>query len=535
MASTANFGTPGNSKLPSHQAAYGIKLYLVLGEGSSEKRYPVVSANLEFALNQIPVANVILPAGKKISNDSEQDASQLDITNRVKARLVMDGVGIPHPTKLTSNPQPTGGVSNLVIFEGYVGGTHYQFNTNSVSSTITIFHWMQDLDMSTVASGNFMKTSPSDWFTGGFGQSSTTLNQGFVYPLKATANSENLTAGDILIKDWWEEIFKPGFEYKARQPLNRFVNAGSNRQPNQYLINVLPRLKSEGRLKLNSKFTNAVSPISLIELGKKFTNIVMEAAGGSSAFEKLVSLSREFKFVLAPRIFDCLIKEYNPAAAVVKTLTGDEFDFAGSSPNPTVIPAAVLIYGRSASTASTKLVDSQFAPLDNGFIGQFPNPIASTGVATGPFLMIPTPDWMYSLTAPGSTFDITQGLSILPDSHNNSNNSNTQQQTSNNLRIFGDAYAQASYYEYLFAAKNQHIVCGFRTDIELGDVIMLEFKEKSKVFKKRGIVNSINYIFAAGDSPRVNTVIELKHVFDEKEIEYFGLSTPVSHAFFVGK
>lgn len=325
---------PANPTLASHQAAYGIKLYLVLNDDARQK-YPVVSASIEFALNQIPVANVVLPAGKKISNDAESDINNLTINRRVKAKLVLTGEGTPHPSKLTSKPSPTGNVADLVVFDGYIGAVHYQFSTNSVSSTIVLFHWLHDLDISTVASGDFMKTAPTDWFSAEPNTQSVNNIEPFLYRL-SNAQNKFLTSSDILALDWWEEIFKPGLYYKATQPLNRFVKANSSsRAPNMFLVNVLDRLKSENRLRLNDRAKAGLqnSLDTLRQLGSLFTEVIMQGSGGSSAFEKLVSLSREFKFVLAPRVNDCILKEYNPVGNISKTLTADEFDFGGSSPS----------------------------------------------------------------------------------------------------------------------------------------------------------------------------------------------------------
>jgi hypothetical protein len=532
---------PSNPKLAPHQAVYGINVYLILEDQNTQK-YPVVSVSIEYALNQIPVANVVLPAGKKISNDSELNINNLNIDRRIKAKLVLSGEGKPHPAILTSNPSPSGNVTDLVIFEGYVGAVHYQFNTNSVSSTVVLFHWMHDLDISTVASGDFMKTAPSDWFRAEFRDSTVNNTETFIYRLSGKQSSGGekfLTTAQILDLDWWEGIFKPGLYYKATQPLTRFIKAStSSRAPNQFLLNVLDRLKSENRLRLNNRAKSALqsNAPTLRQLGSLFTEVIMEGSGGSSAFEKLVSLSREFKFVLAPRVSDCILKEYNPAGRIRKVLTVNDFDFGGSSPSPTVLPAAALLFGLPSQNL-TVYSSNAGKRVDNGFVGQFPNPIPTQGIATGPFLVIPTPAWMHPI-ASVAEFSPKTGITVLPDTAKPpaSSNSNADTQISRrDFRIFADAYAQSAYYDNLFASKTQDIVCGFRTDIELGDCILLKFNEQNKFFEKRGIVNSINHIFSAGESPRVNTIIRLKHVFDGSDISYFGLNVGLDHAFFVGK
>jgi hypothetical protein len=517
-----------------NQAVYGIKLFLVIGEGENEKRYPIVSAAIEYALNQIPVANVVLPVGKKISSDTEADVNQLNINRRVKAKIVLDGDGVPHPKGLKSQPTPSGNVKNLVIFEGYVGATHYQVNTNSVSNTVVLFHWLHDLDISTVASGDFTKTASHDWFGPESANKSIDTTQGFTYRL---STDSYLQRAQILELDWWEGIFKPGILYKASQPLPRFKNGRSlSREANKYITGVIDRLKSNGRLTLNKDAKEGLlaNTNCLSELGKVFTQTVMEAAGGSSAFEKLVSLAREFKFVLAPRTFDCILKEYNPVAPIDKTLIGAEFDFGASTPNPTLIPAAVLVWGRPPESSVLNRIN-EANTVDSGFVGQYPNPLLPEGIANGPFFIINSPQWLYS-TSNFIEFVPTKGISIIPDSSRPSNNNNTSNVQQNvDFRKFGNAYAKTAYYENLFAAKTQEIICGFRDDIELGSSLLLLFQGGAGQITKRGIVNSITHIFSSGETPRVNTIVRLKHVFDENDINYFNVGAGIEHPLFVGK
>lgn len=531
-----------NSTLASHQAAYGINVYLILDDDAS-KKYPVISASIEFALNQIPVANVVLPAGHKVSNDSEANVYGAGISYRAKAKLLLTGRGIPHPSKLTSQPSPTSDVDDLVIFDGYVAATHYQFSGNSVSNTIVLFHWLHDLDISTVASGDFMKVAPTDWFSSEGDSRNEKNRTPFLYRLKwpQASKREYLSRDDIIDLDWWEDIFKPGLYYKATQRLTRFIKASTaNRAPNQFLINVLDKIKSEGRLRLNNKAKSALKlrVATQSNLGQLFSNVIMGSAGGSSAFEKLVSLSREFKFVLAPRVEDCIIKEYNPVGFIKKTLTADDFDFGGSSPSPTVVAAAVILYGNPtepSSVTSRGSSSNSTNSIDNTFVGQFPNPMRSSTLH-GPILVVPTPDWLHSVVS-NQGFDFSKGITIIPDSNKAPNNPTnpTLPDQKQAFRAFADAYAESIYYDNLFAVKTQDIVCGFRTDIELGDSVLLKINEGEAKRDKRGVVNSINHVFSAGDSPRVNTIIRLKHVFDSLDMQYFNVEAGVPHAFFVGK
>lgn len=528
---------PPVSTIPSSHAVYGLNVFLLIEE--TGEKFPVVSATLEYALNQIPVASVVVPVGLKVSKDSEPDINSLVLKDRTKARVVVSGVGKPHPNGV--NAYPTSNIKDEVLFEGYVTAVHNHLSVGSVSTTIILFSWLQDLDISALSSGDFVKSTPADWFS--FDRQQIAINtETLPYYLGSgvPSNNNRLKKLDIAKVDWWEEIFKPGIEFRISQPLNRFLNlSGTNRQINQFVSSAISRIFSNGRLTLNSVASNGLmSSINMLgEIGKLFTNVIMREQGGSSAFEKLVSLGREFRFVIAPSIQYANLMEYNPVGPATHYLKENEFDFGASTPNPTVVPSAVIVHGNTLPGKLVQKTPSDNSKVDIGFIGQYPNPVKATGIATGPFLVIPAPSWMYSVSGTISTFTSTKGIAITPDVQYTSQGRVAARTSSTDFRKFADAYAAAAYFDALFAAKSQDVICGFRTDIEPGHCLHVEFsKNGNKKFEKRGIVNSVIYSFSGGQNPNVSTTYKLKHVFDSEEAKYFNFDPKIGlpHSLFVG-
>lgn len=523
------------SSIPGSHAVYGLNVFLAI-EG---KEYPIVSTTIEYTLNQIPVAAVTVPCGLKISKDNEEDVSSLPANRRVRAQILISGTGKPHPNNVRATP--TGNISKEVLFDGYVAAVHNHISVASVSTTVVLFSWLQDLDISTLASGEFVKTSPNDWFSTSYKQ---WVNfDADEFPYFKGAQDKLLRRTDIVELDWWEGIIKPGMLYKANAPLNKFVKLSNSRAPNQYIPPALAKIFSNSRLTLTPNAASGVRGHQTVvsQIAKKFTDIVMGSEGGSSAFEKLISLGREFKFVLAPFIKTAKLIEYNPLTKVTHFLKENEFDFGSSTPNPSVVPAAVLLHGipPNAYWISWGEPSPNEGKVDLGFTGQYPNPIKNNGIATGPFLVVPTPEWMFSPNKYGYGFISSKGLVIRSNSNPNNNSSNTPAGNPN-LSKFADAYAASVYFDAIFAAKTQEIVCGFRTDIQPGDCLHMEFSKgissQNNKFEKRGIVNSVIYVLSGGNTPRINTTYKLRHVLDKSDAEYFdvNMTNGIPHPLFKG-
>lgn len=499
---------------PKH-AVYGLKAYLEI----NNKRTPIVSATIEFCVNQIPVANVIIPAGKEMARDPITGPlfSEADLTGKQPAKIIITGEGRPHPANVKATP--TGPISDTVIFDGYLMAKNIQFSTSGVSASIVLFHWMHDLDTCSFATGSFIKASPQDWFNvEPTGQVTAAGN-----PVYRTGTNNNIVPNDIGTKDWWKDILKPGIEYKANQPFLLFFT--NTPDPNTDVIKALEKMK--GQLKLKGGLNNYSI---LTGIHKVFSNVIMYSAGGSSAFEKLVSLGREFKFMLVPSVDECLVAPYNPLAPITETLTEKEFDFGFAAPNPVVIPRGTILHG---TPINLTVVATSTTSINSVFRGAYVAPEAAK-LATGPFFTALTPVWMLTTdtikTDPlekvqnqsdGDPAQATSPLEVQPIEHNLDLPNN---------------YAKALYFDNLFATKIQEVICGFRLDIAPGNCILLQGGASGKNipgmaagWEKRGFVESVTHILSGTEPARINTVYRLRHVFDKSDVQVFEIGNGLEH------
>lgn len=518
-----------NNDLNPKHAAYSIKAWLVI----NEKKVPIISGMIEYTLNQIPVAQVIVPSGLKMTPKggvTEDIFTDEDLKGKLPAKIIVTGVGRPHPVE--SKATPVGDLKEQVIFDGYLGAKSVQFGVNGVSTSISLFHWLIDLDTASFASGNFTKNAPQDWFTREASRSVMSV----LNPFWLAENTE-LAPGDLRTKDWWDDVLQPGMIYRFEQKLRGFKDS-VNLNPNG--VAALKRITAAGKLKLApAAITGMDGAIStFISIKDTLADVVFSAAGGSSAFEKILTIAQTFNLALAPRLNECTLMAYSPTAPVDYTLPESEFDFGPNSSNPAVLPRGAIIHGIANERG---IVNPDAGKVDARFLGQFVAPAQK--YTDGPFLTMYCPVWLKSLTThavAGQTFK--SGIGIVPDSNPTGGTGATNVPMPTNSRALCNAWVKAKYFDSLFSARTQEINCGFRLDIAPGDCISLTGKRPNVSglaadgkWAKRGLVDSVTYLLNGGDAPKINTVYRLKHVFDKSDIELFGLTNGQEHPLFHNK
>jgi len=503
-------------------AAYKISVDLVV----NGKTVPVVDAVVEFVLNQIPIARVVVPSGITFNNPNASGGSQLldpqDLTGRKPAQLKVKGVGKPHPSG--SKATPTADV-DTILFDGYVLSSSADFSTTGVATTVVLVHWMYDLDLASFACGDFDKNAPDSWFT----------LQDSSLPAREHAQPTYIGEGSVVAdtqyvsSDWFEDIIKPAASYKASQPLRRFRDS-STPSNNAAAVTALNRLTSKGKLKLNSKASSALGQSTLVThaINEMVGTVIFTGTGGSTIFEKLVTLTSAFGAVIAPRVDECLVMSYNPLGPVDIKIPDSECDFGGGSANPALLPMGAIMYGGGISSS---IVNIDKSIVENNFIGQYVAPLQGK-VDGGPFIVFPTPDYLSSIhtsQAPDGQFKSKVGIvpatSPTPPKANNTQYSIPKE--------FTDEIAKSYYFSKVFATKTQDVLCGFRLDVAPGDCVKVYKPEESgsganvsglaKNWVKRGIVESVTYTLSASSS-KIMTSYRLRHLMESQDLDMFGIS-----------
>lgn len=527
----------------SSHAAYKVELTLLLESG---KQVPVVDATIEFVLNQIPIARVVIPSGATFNNKNaspnavggNQILEPSDLRGKKKAQLQFKGTGKPHPDKSKATPS---GDFEGIIFEGYVLSYVADFSTTGVATTVVLTHWLYDLDSSSFSSGDFDKTAPDAWFsTDVIGK---TEDPAFLVARRGGGQGDAVGDQEYLDSDWWENIIKPAAIYKASLPLTHFQNSTAPSNTGA-AITAINKVFSKDTLRLNDIAKTALrgsASTILRSINGTIGRVILTGEGGASAFDKVLYLLSMFGCVLAPKVKNCLVHTYNPLAPVDIEIPDSECDFGGSSANPGIFPVGAIMYGGGASLSK---VAANQGVVETTFVGSFSPTGLQNNIDAGPFMVFPTPAYLNTLTSteiPAGQF--TSKVGIVPLSAAKTGTSSGKQILI--PRDFADQVAQSYYYASVFANKTQDVICGFRLDVSPGDCVKIMQGANSvsgsnvsglaKQWSKRGIVESVTHILSSSGK-RVNTVLRLRHVLESQDSSLFGVNdTGLSSALFQNK
>jgi hypothetical protein len=488
----------------------------------NSKMVPIVELVVEFVLNQIPIARVQVPSGVALNNSAGLAAvTSDDIKPKTKAQIRIKGSGKPHPDRVKAKALPIKD-SDDVIFDGYVLSSTVDFNTTGTTTTIVLIHWLYDLDISSFASGDFDKNTPYDWFTS-------------EYSMLSIPNSPNAArveggAGGTPVKtetysngDWWEDVIKPAMIFKANQRLTNFNTTPPSN--NAAAIEVLEKIFSYGGMTLTSKASQSLDEATLTSINELIGSIILTSQGGSSGFEKLMSLLSLFNCVLIPGVKTCKVSPYPVTFLGLTTFKDYEFDFAGGSPNVGLIPAGAILYGvghsdQIVSTESARVVEKNF-------VGQFVPTL--NGIDGGPFTVFALPNYMSKILRSNldrGMFKSKVGIVSIYEPANTTAPSLQSQSVAG----FADELTKCYYFSKLFDTRTQDIMFGYRLDIAPGNVIILEKDENSNSgsnvsglannWKKRGVVESVSIVMSASSNV-VRTNVRIRHVMEKQDLDIF--------------
>ena len=504
--------------LPPHHAVYQIKVTLEI----NGKVIPVVDAVIEFVLNQIPIARIQVPSGITLpAVDNNKLLTPEDLTGKVEAQVVFRGYGKPHPTGVKAKPD--GSYEDVTLFDGYVLSSNVAFSTTGTSTTLVLVSRLYDLDNTSFASGDFDKTAPNDWFTE---ERTQLVDPSSTSPVRL-AGGLALESSKIPDADWWNDIIKPGFIYKASQPLRKF-NAGETPSNNAAALSALDDISGVLRLndiaKASLKSTEAISKA----INNKLGAMILTGEGGSSGFEKLINILSYFGAVLVPTVYGARVIPYRHMGVPNEYIKDNECDFGGSSPNIAVLPVGAIMYG-SAST-STLANDATPEIINTTFVGQFVPDLQ--GIEGGPFVVFPVPDYLAQVqisSIPNGQFKSKVGITSIggaPPTPATPGPANSVE----DLKPFANELAKFHYFNKLYANKTLDVLLGFRYDIMPGRIVDISRSETSAsgsnvsglgpTWRKRGVVESVTLVLSASGT-RINTQLRLRHVMEQQDIDLF--------------
>ena len=492
--------------------------------------YPVVSAIVEYALNQIPVARVQLPAGMDVDGKFV-DMTQILGSADSDCSLVVDGEGLASILSggsfTKSYPERTFSVE---LFKGRLLSYSASISTTGASIDIVIVDKLYGLDSSAFASGDFDKSAPDDWFTL---DETVIANKGAGVIISEGVRLEDV---EFVSKDWWSGIIQPAMIYKAGLPLNKFTDKPATENANA--IEQLNAIK--GSLKLTSAAKAAIQSSSAIQknINASIGNIILTGEGGSSAFEKLLSIATMFGCVIVPcSPGNVFIVPYSCMYAIRSTpqvtINRDVLDFGTKTPNPVIISSGIVLVG---SGTDTTIVSDTPQTINTGFVGKYVITKAP-GLQLGPLMVERIPEYLTGIVMDNVRTDsgtlekklrITS-LSSTPPGFVGPPSPSTGPSPANE---YADLFAEMRYFTRLYEANTQDVLAGFRLDITPGLTLKVFHIDSNGVNQHDciGVIESVSYVFSQS---RISTSCRLRHALGQVEVDAFkGLSSSLYHTLF---
>lgn len=363
--------------------ASSFKLKATFDNGAIEFT-DIVALQANFALNAIPQATLIVASGKDYVRG--QVATIHKVRDQLKHRMQVT---------VTLTVTNTGGQTDMmedgeyVVFEGYLAGIGFQRAYDSVSYTLHLIHWLDDLNCSSMINGNWYPGAPYDM----------AQNAGY-YALSSPTGEGGGAGGDIptmvpsidpqgklitisnIQRDLWGAVIRPIFERVANWPSPRYQSEGA--EINDAALKALARMAPNGggdyaRLSLNLGAPSGAN----IEMA------VREALGKNAAASYAYTT-----------FWNKLVGEYGPqfyfaVSPAVEHAAPIPF-FAGLRTHHVEIDSKEYAYS-SLNANMSQIIESVDvfypAPSDSGFMlgGQTP-PGASFRLPLGWFPKTPTAD-----------------------------------------------------------------------------------------------------------------------------------------------
>lgn len=263
------------------------------------KDFPITSASVTYALNEIPSAQCTLAVGR-----SEQGASRVHqeferLTYMAPASIYMTVVGKRSRKQSWPNKE-------IKLFRGFFAGPGMIKQVGALEISVTLIHWLAELSFSSmlakeIAPGHAFDLSFPLW-AGNNGSSSGAYNQESVWDLIDRHGNLQTAAR----KDLWDGALKPALIKIAERELIPASVAGDG-GANDEAKAALEKTKGDDWLKLRGEVAN--NPSATIALDDMVCSTSLDSAAGHSFWQKIIGVySPLLMFKVIPRVEDALMR-----------------------------------------------------------------------------------------------------------------------------------------------------------------------------------------------------------------------------------
>jgi hypothetical protein len=483
-----------------------------------------------FALNGIPSATLTLAAGINAATNKAAAFHTLRAGGRPKLREKVKVYLDITTTDGKKAKMPN--VKSMLIFEGYYAGMGYQRSDKSAGFTVNIVHWLDDLNCSSMASGNWFPGAPFDLAESACAYSVGLSDGGAWAVPQMDARGDIINAGTIE-GDLWEECLKKLMLKIADWPVPRL--RGEGEQKNDAATAALQRMpgKSDSYAPLSLDLAGTLPNNVADGVGQALTRDAADTYAYSTFWSKLVGdWGAQFFFAVSPAVeFAFPIPFFGGLKweSGMKVISADEYNYASFMASTsqileevdifTSVPSQSGLAGRGNPDSARPI--SNFEPS-----GWYPKENADR---RGMIMLKSLPGWLANYIRPSKyTHESTGQTTSTPGDDKNPDHGapapadgDVKEQTKTMADI-ADRFAEHWYKSELLQQRYGEMSGKLRFDIAPGSIVKIEPPEHVMTALPDSKINMyatvVQVTFAINsEQAQAGTSFSLAHIRTEDE------------------
>jgi hypothetical protein len=502
--------------------ASGIKSLTLDVNGATFK---VASLASTWEINAIPACEVSVAVGYNAFTSALAEVHNAgdSVLRRAKATVNIELEG----EQSAGKSWPGGGV----IFEGYLHSVRPTRTTSGAGVSITLYHWLSDLNTSHFGFAAFTPRTPWDIF-----KTRPLINvkgmPNFLFKSEHTqVDFKEIYTDDLA--DMFFDGLKFSLEDGNNSDVDPFRSSGDSPKPKPLpdkALDALERIENLG-CQLSAEVSEDSKPLNEGAVLEQMGAIAHNKAGGSTAWTKVLAFCNIFQLAIIPAVEDAYIAPIDPGSTDFAIEIGNnEIDLGQGSGFEVHLPRGVVMMGPHLMTPKGTL-PAEGKGLAVQTVGQYVVPDAPEN-PEGPIDVIPPPKIFNINFVMGSEAGESEGvdkLQIMADSEE-PEGPQIDEPDETPKYVFADDWCKNYYWNYVYARRQQAVNSVLRFDITPGTIVKVDIAQASVAGSGAasmpgfagnviyGMAEKIVYSMSA-DSNSISTVILVKYLKSEKDAE----------------
>lgn len=530
--------------------ASGIRCWLEVGDESiasmdvpGDEYYSILSAELRFKLNSVPMAVVTVNLGTADTGDSVATKEIVTDWQNCFCQVMFECTGTTYPGGefMASSPDSK---QQWCIFKGRIKTISTAMDPNP-RLQLVIMHWLSELNNTHWLSTMFDPGFSDGWILPvGFNSPIMTANATGVpttlqQQLMALPLDADLWSGTGGLQDFLLDLAdlsskvtgSPSGATDVGKAMARWPDVKITPVPNTNAIYALERINCTTLApKLNvltSSELQAIRPNVMAYLAGHLSSELAQPRGNNTLWDKLVVIANDLKLQIIPRVETAILAPLVPALSNEYDLLEAEDIIAVSNCQLSALNnmRGVLLLTNNGVQMTGAQKDKP--PLLTACYDSYTedkNAQASADIP-GYFYTELAPPWLTSATGAITPSAVTTGVQANTGNTTSNPKAEVPANTKSALAMLGTNLAKFSFYSHLYNGRNMNIACPLRFDIAPGTTLVVDMSKDeglSEIPAIRGLVSDVAIDISCNENQaaaRTTITLDQLQVFDSTKGE----------------